>query len=67
MCAQPAPPCAGCDRVWSFAFVNVSEGWEREGGWEVSTCPSHMQDVSEDVVLHFLVTFNHPEAVESVC
>lgn len=66
VCVQPAPPCAGCGRIWSFVVVNVSEGWER-GGWEVSMCPSHKQGVSEDVVLHFLVTFNHPEAAESVC
>lgn len=46
----------------------VSEGWEREeGGWEESTCSSHMQYVSEDVVPYFLVTFDHPEAAESVC
>lgn len=48
--------------------MKVSEGREREeGGWEANTCSSHMQDVSEDVVLYFLVTFNHPEAAELVC
>lgn len=47
--------------------VKVLEGWEREeGGWEASTCSSHMQDVSEDVFLYFLVTSDHPEAAESV-
>lgn len=50
VCAQPAPPCAGCGRVWmELCGVKVSEGWEREeGGWEESTCSSHMQDVSRE-------------------
>lgn len=61
-CAQLAPPCAGCGRVQSFAVGKFQRGGrERKEGWEASTCSSHMQDVSEDVVPYFLVTFDHPE------
>lgn len=48
--------------------MKVSEGWEKgEGGCEADMCSSHVKDVSENVVLYYLITFYHLEAAESVC